>query len=426
MSEDSKNQVAWVSLFEKYDILNQLEADQLFSITSTAINQFRESRLMTKFDNTKQLPDIFSDNNIGILPTSRGSYVLGRFNIFHKFENIGDELQHHRFNNNYESLDFNNISSESMAISCAYVSKILEDFIGEELVPTVSGRMGTSSFEFNLDDLGVSKITVDKAQIEIDGGFESENSFILIEAKNYISDDFIVRQLYYPYRKWKETIHKNVRNIYLTYSNGIFELREYAFLIVEGYNSISLLNSKKYTIFNTVINIETIQEILKNAKIEAEPNDVPFPQANSLERIFNLCELINSSEILSKVEITENYAFDSRQTDYYLNACKYLGLVEIGVNNGLVSAWLSAKGKALFRGDINHRRVTFIELILSRNAFNETLKLYLSKANKPTITEIVAIMKQSKLNNIESESTFFRRASTILKWIEWIVEQIED
>ena len=110
MSEDSKNQVAWVSLFEKYDILNQLEADQLFSITSTAINQFRESRLMTKFDNTKQLPDIFSDNNIGILPTSRGSYVLGRFNIFHKFENIGDELQHHRFNNNYESLDFNNIS----------------------------------------------------------------------------------------------------------------------------------------------------------------------------------------------------------------------------------------------------------------------------------------------------------------------------
>lgn len=426
MSEDSKNQVAWVSLFEKYDILNQLEANQLFSITSTAINQFRESRLMTKFDNTKQLPDIFSDNNIGILPTSRGSYVLGRFNIFHKFENIGDELQHHRFSNNYESLDFNNISSESMAISCAYVSKILEDFIGEELVPTVSGRMGTSSFEFNLNDLGVSKIRVDKAQIEIDGGFESENSFILIEAKNYISDDFIVRQLYYPYRKWKETLHKNVRNIYLTYSNGIFELREYAFLNVEGYNSISLLNSKKYTIFNTVINIETIQEILKNAKIGAEPNDVPFPQANSLERIFNLCELINSSEILSKVEITENYAFDSRQTDYYLNACKYLGLVEIGINNGLVSGWLSAKGKALFKGDINHRRVAFIELILSKNAFNETLKLYLIKASKPTSEEIVEIMKQSKLNNVESESTYYRRASTIVKWINWIVEQIEE
>lgn len=426
MSEESKNQIAWVSLFDKYDILNKLATSQLFTITSTVINEFRESRLMTKFDNTKQLPDIFSDNNIGILPTSRGSYVLGRFNIFHKFEDIGDHLQHHRFNNNYESLDFNNISSESMAINCAYVSKILEDFIGEELVPTVSGRMGTSSFEFNLNDLGANKIKVDKAQIEIDGGYESDNSFILIEAKNYISDDFIVRQLYYPYRKWKETLHKNVRNIYLTYSNGIFELREYAFLNLEGYNSINLINSKKYTIFNTVINTETIQEILKSAKIEAEPNDVPFPQANSLERIFNLCELINSSEILSKIEITENYAFDSRQTDYYLNACKYLGLVEIGLSNGLIAGYLSAKGKALFKGDINHRRLGFIELILSKKAFNETLKLYFSQAGKPSNDQIVAIMKLSNLNNIDSDSTYIRRASTISKWISWILEQIEE
>lgn len=426
MSEFSKNQVAWVSLFEKHDILNQLEANQLFNITSSAINQFRESRLMTKFDNTKQLPDIFSINKIGILPTSRGSYVLGRFDIFHKFENIGDDLQHHRFSNTYESLDFNNISSESMAISCAYISKILEDFIGEELVPTVSGRMGTSSFQFNLDTLGDNKISVDKAQIEIDGGFESENSFVLVEAKNYISDDFIVRQLYYPYRKWKETLHKNVRNVYLTYFNGIFELREYAFLNLEGYNSINLLNSKKYTIFNMVINIETIQEILSKAKIDVEPTDVPFPQSNSIERIFNLCELINSSEILSKVEITDNYAFDSRQTDYYLNACKYLGLVEIGFNNGLVSGYLSPKGKAIFKGNVHYRRVAFIELILSKRAFNETLKLYLLKASKPTTREIVQIMKESNLYNIESDRTYIRRASTIQKWINWIVEQIEE
>ena len=64
----------------------------------------------------------------------------------------------------------------------------------------------------------------------------------------------------------------------------------------------------------------------------------------------------------------------------------------------------------------------FIELILSKKAFNETLKLYLEKASKPSSNEIVAIMKQSNLNNVESDSTYFRRASTVLKWINWIVD----
>lgn len=426
MSDDSKNQVAWMSLFEKYDIINQINTNNLFSITATQINQFREARLMTKFDNTSQLPDIFHKNNIGILPISRGSYVLGKFRIFHKFENIGDDIEHYRFDNIYQSLDFNNIGSESMAISCAYISKILDDFVGEELAPTISGRMGSNTFEFNLDELADKKIKVDKAQIEIDGGFEGEKSLVLIEAKNYISDDFIVRQLYYPYRRWKDTIHKDVRSIYLTYSNGVFELREYAFTNIEGYNSINLVKCKKYAIFNTVINVETIQEILKKVKIEPEPNDVPFPQANSFERVINLCELINTSEVLSKTEITENYDFDARQTDYYLNACKYLGLTEKELNNGVVSGVLSPKGKNIFKKDINLRRLDFIEMVLSKKAFNETLGLYFKKATMPTIEEIVTIMKQSNLNNVTSENTYHRRASTVLGWINWIVEQIEE
>lgn len=130
--------------------------------------------------------------------------------------------------------------------------------------------------------------------------------------------------------------------------------------------------------------------------------------------------------MLSKTEITENYDFDSRQTDYYLNACKYLGLTESGLNNGVVSGYLSVKGKSIFKKDINLRRIEFIELLLSKKAFNTTLELYFSKAGMPTINEIVAIMKQSNLNNVSSENTYHRRASTVLGWINWIVEQIEE
>ena len=82
------------------------------------------------------------------------------------------------------------------------------------------------------------------SQIEIDGGYEGDSSLNLIEAKNYISDDFLIRQLYYPYRLWSNKIGKRVRPIFLTYSNGIFHLREYEFVTPELYNSIRLIQHK--------------------------------------------------------------------------------------------------------------------------------------------------------------------------------------
>ena len=68
----------------------------------------------------------------------------------------------------------------------------------------------------------------------------------------------------------------------------------------------------------------------------------------------------------------------------------------------------------------------FIELILSHKAFNETLKLYFKKGERPNKEEIIKIMKRSNLYGIESESTFGRRASTVSSWINWILSQMEE
>lgn len=67
------------------------------------------------------------------------------------------------------------------------------DFTDEEnLLPTVSGRMGSSVFDFMIDaeHNAFNNKGVENSQIEIDGGFEGDKSLSLIEAKNYISDDF--------------------------------------------------------------------------------------------------------------------------------------------------------------------------------------------------------------------------------------------
>lgn len=424
---DSKNNIAWEKIFLKHKILQSISETGSAVISSNEINEFREARLMTKFDHRSQLPKIFAENNLSILPISRGGYIIGSFEIFHDLNQNDSKIRKIEFPPFIESLDYKDITSESTAINCAFVSGILNDFIGEDsLHPTVNGRMSSSSFTFKIDSSGgSSRIEVNNSQVEIDGGFESDNSLTLIEAKNYLSDDFLIRQLYYPYRLWKSKIRKNVRLIFMTYSNGIFDLREYLFEDTEHYNSLRLIKQQNYAVYDSTINIETIQRILDETQVFIEPQ-IPFPQADSFERVINLCELLKQKEVMTKEEITENYDFEGRQTDYYMNAGKYLGLIENGKENNLRVCYLTGSGQKLFSTSIVDRQTEFIKLILSFPVFNRTLALYFNQGTIPSKENIVEIMKQCGLYNVESESTYFRRASTVSGWINWILNQVEE
>ena len=422
----SKNDIAWEAIFEEYRILDRLAKNDRVSISSMEINEFREARLMTKFDHRSQLPELFVEHKLSILPTSRGTYEIGAFETFCDFNKEDVEIVPVNFPTFLESIDYKDITSESIAINCAFISKILHDFTGEEnLFPTVSGRMSSSLFDFAINSKQKTfRINVENSQIEIDGGFEGDNSLNLIEAKNYISDDFLIRQLYYPYRLWSDKIVKRVRPIFLTYSNGIFDLREYEFTNPELYNSIRLLQHKKYALQERDINIENIQNILDNVQVTKEP-ELPFPQADSFERVINLCELLKQKGFISKEDITHNYDFDHRQTDYYSNAAKYLGLIEGRCENQQIGCTLTQDGIRIFNLPIVERQLEFVRLILSRAAFKNTLKLYFDKGDVPTKDEVIEIMKNARLYNIDSEQTYRRRASTVISWINWILELIE-
>ena len=425
----SKNDIAWEKIFDKYKIVNKVLNEGHTVISSTQINEFREARLMTKFDHKSQLPKLFADNNLSILPTSRGGYVIGTFETFSDFNTDDIEVTPIEFQTFLESLDYRDITSEATAINCAFVSKILHDFTEEEnLLPTVSGRMSSSSFGFKINSSkGLFDIKVGNSQVEIDGGYEGDNSLNLIEAKNYISDDFLVRQLYYPYKLWKGKIQKQVRPIFLTYTNGIFHLREYVFTNINHYNSLVLVKHKKYAVQDGAFNIETIQEILDRTKTIKEP-EIPFPQADSFERVINLCELLKQKDFLTKEEITQSYDFDARQTDYYSNAGKYLGLLDTGKDplSGQIGCYLTNKGKQIFNTNLIDRQKEFVKIIISHSAFKQTLKLYLKNGEMPSKNEIVEVMKRSKLHKVGSDTTYFRRASTITGWTNWIMNQIEE
>ena len=425
----SKNDLAWEKIFEKHKILDKILKDGHIEITATKINEFREARLMTKFDHKSQLPKLFADNKLSILPTSRGGYVIGEFETFCDFNTDDIEVSPIEFPTFLESLDYRDITSEATAINCAFVSKILHNFTEEEnLLPTVSGRMSSSSFNFGINSpKGLFNVIVGNSQVEIDGGYEGDNSLNLIEAKNYISDDFLVRQLYYPFKLWSGKIQKQVRPIFLTYSNGVFHLREYAFSNVNHYNSLVLVRHRKYVVQEGSFNLEALAQIIDTTKAVKEP-EIPFPQADSFERVINLCELLKQKEFISKEDITQNYDFDGRQTDYYSNAGKYLGLIDIGRDplTGQTGCFLTTKGKQVFNLNLIDRQKEFVRLIVSHKAFKETLKLYLDNGEMPEKGIIVEIMKRCKLYNISSDSTYFRRASTIIGWTNWIINQTEE
>ena len=70
---------------------------------------------------------------------------------------------------------------------------IIADFLGdEEIVATVSGRMGSGTFDFNINNLKTKSpctVAVNNSQIEIDAAYEGIRVLALFEAKRDLSDD---------------------------------------------------------------------------------------------------------------------------------------------------------------------------------------------------------------------------------------------
>ena len=424
----SLNDTAWEKIFNKYRILSEIDANGVFVISANQIKEFREPRLMAKFDHTINLPKIFSENDLSILPTARGEYMLSHFQAYHSFEPQHAAITRYSLPEHIQSLDPNNVTSEAIALNCAIASGLIADFLGEELlVATVSGRMSSGDFSFNIrNSRKTSPIRVDVcgSQIEIDAAYEGIESLALFEAKRDLSEDFLIRQLYYPFRLWESRVTKKVRPLFLVYSNSIYRLFEYSFQDIDDYNSLVLVNQRNYSIEDTSISLSDIEKGLSRIQLVAEP-EAPFPQADSFERVINICELL-SEQSVSRNEITEQYAFDARQTNYYTDAARYLDLLEKSNENRVPVYQLSPLGKRIMKLGYKQRQIAFCNCILSHKVFYNAFIQCLNDGQLPSKSVIIEFMKGANLFNIDSESTFERRSSTIREWLKWILELIDE
>lgn len=420
------NDTAWENLFAKYNILNEINQNGKFIISARQIKEFREPRLMTKFDHKVNLPVIFSENNLSILPITRGEYIISSFSAYKEFGEPSDEVQRISISPHIQSLMPQFVVSEAIALNYASTSGILNDFLeDEDLLATVNGRMSSGTFRFDINtDTGRRNVEVSNSQIEIDAAYEGINYLSLFEAKMDLADDFLIRQLYYPFRVWSNRVTKTVKPIFLIFSNGVFNLYQYEFEDPTNYNSLVLVKQKNYMIA-TEICLADIQNILRNIQVVNEP-DISFPQADRMSRIINLIELLNEKS-MTKQEITSEYAFDERQTNYYTDAGRYLELIDKNYDEeGNIKFQLTAQGHHIMMLEYKEKQLALVAQILKHKVFNEVLTRHLQYGEMPQKETIVEIMKNAQLYHIEADSTYMRRASTVIGWVNWILDTIEE
>ena len=123
----SKLDESWEKLFNKYDILKKIEENDIFEISADEIKEFREPRLMTKFDWSKSRPKLFRDNKLSILPNSRGTYVIGNFKAYEPLNYKEIKPINVSKPDWVRSFDDFPITSESVALNLAQMTGMIDE-----------------------------------------------------------------------------------------------------------------------------------------------------------------------------------------------------------------------------------------------------------------------------------------------------------
>ena len=243
-----------------------------------------------------------------------------------------------------------------------------------------------------------------------------------MEAKNVLNEEFHIRQLYYPYRLWRNKVTKPIRLIFSIYSNMIFRLFEYRFIDTTDYSSIELIKMKNYSLQDTTIELEDLIDVRNKTKICYQDNqnddlEVPFVQANSFERVISLLENMKDNP-MTKEQIAELMVFDERQSDYYYNAGAYLGLFEKKREDKISKVFLTRLGDNVFSLNYKERQLKFVELILKHQIFADCFDMVINSGGElPDIETIESLMREY---NVCNEGQINRRASSVQGWIKWI------
>ncbi len=417
----SRTNEAWKTLFDRHNIPDELQRHGRFVISAGEIKKEREPRLMAKFDSRDARPAIFKQHEIGILPVQNGTYVLLKEDVYYDVNSAPGKIISHSPGELRHVVGIpwrESLRSESQALDAAFISSMLSEFTGQKTHLTIRGRLRTPEFDFCVGD---TRLNVKGVQVQIDAGFESADRIYLIEAKNGEREDFIIRQLYYPFRMWNIIQDsKEIVPVFVTYSNRVFTFRSYRFREPNQYNSITLRRQRSYTL-DTKKPLTSLHDILTQTYLSNLPDDIPFPQADDIHKVMDVVEAVGAGA-QKKTDIIARHDYSERQGDYYPNAAAYLGFIER--HTAQPGKWkLTGLGERFAR-QTRYDRIDLLVKQLARSpVFREALHYLNQNETPPPRSRIVEYMKTAATEGAISRvtgKTLTRRASTVLSWIEWV------
>ena len=427
MARFSSNDIAWEAAFERHSVVDRVANFGFADLTAKELSEFREPRLMGKIDHEEGLPQVFKAQRLSILTLSNSSYRIGPFKTFQQlpdWQMPDGEVKTLDFPPDLETLDFRNLTGEPGVINAANASDMLATFCEQDVRLTVAGRMRTPEFSYrvNTHDGGSQELTVTKAQIEIDAGYEGKDAFFIFEVKNHSAKNFNLRQLYYPFRTWKDRIRKEVVPVFLTLSNDVFDFYQFSFTDLANYSSASLVRHQRYMLKHSNPEINELVDLARSSSGEPSRRDVPFLQADKVERVIDLVGLLLGSPHTVE-ELASYYAFDSRQSDYYFNAAKLLGLASSEKSeDGVQLRVATPLAQEVFALPYKEKYLGIAKLVLGVDSVAKTFLEWITSDSKPSKERAEEILGSSSDSDGISGATISRRAQTVLAWASWLMD----
>ncbi|MDV4343297.1 hypothetical protein HL657_09000 [Methanoculleus sp. YWC-01] len=431
-----KNDDAWQNVFNNLNLLEKINNNGFVYVTADELKEnsgnHREPRLMAKQDTLNSRPTIFRKHNLSIFPVDNGRYIIFKDDTQQSYYSYSASLDSTLITEyipradiqNFKTLRLSTVTSESQAIDYAYLISLLRTFTNEsDLFLTIRGRLRSTKFDFSLPDCD-HRVNVSGVQIEVDAGFESRDRIYVLEAKIGKRDDFHIRQLYYPYRDWSIRTDKEVVPIFVIYTNGIFYLTEFKF--GDRFGELEVVRSQGFVVNEPVRQSINLGELIKTVPVVSEePQGVPYPQANDLDKVIDLVTNFEEDPLNTKELISTFFDFDERQGDYYANAAIYLGFVKRD-DDRRNTFELTPLGETLRHyNNRNQRNLLLLKQILAKPTFNTLIHELIRLDCNLDRLSIAHMADVIEANTTLSGDTLRRRASTVKRWLQWICENIE-
>lgn len=384
-----------------------------------------EPRLMAKLDQEDDLPELFRQHDIFILPTSNRDYALVRGAGYHVLEPPLDPPSDFGSRLPFVLSTSGTGRSEMQHLDFAFNAGLIEHFAGiGNLYLTIRGRRFSPKFTFRVGNS--PRLTASSVQVEVDAGFEAQNHILVIEAKVGLPRTFHVRQLYYPYRVWGELVpEKTVLPVFFCFDDrtGLYSFWLYRFADPEDYTSIELIRRASFRVRpepDTVVRAEDLPGP------GAQPAGAgSIPQADDLAKLIEIPFRI-AEGIVTATALADCFGVQPRQGRYYREAAETLGLIawESGDRYALTEL-----GRRFIALPVERRHRFLCRVIFALPVIRAVLaELLLKPAHRLNRAELEAIIASH--SNL-SGATLRRRAQTLLAWFRWIqgttgVVRVED